>query len=301
MKTSIFKTGESSAFAKASRKMSKVLSLGAGALSVVYNLFICFYFESDLLVCLFSSFIPVMFFISFLFSYAKITNRRLYEIIFGVFIITSFILLYVAYSFSFNSEYVILMLAIFSITLVALPTTKQLLIYFGLIFIPLEVILFLSDTSVGFTLLISLSFGAVFILSYEISKRKSKLNYQSNQNAKILKTLVNNTNDSIFLVDFYTSEIRDANENTKEIFGLEDANEFFSKKYHKLFTEDGFIDARKNKIASKIDDEGYYQTDAMFRRKDGTNFLGRLHLSPLEAIGKKYYLLQIKNIAIRKL
>lgn len=78
------------------------------------------------------------------------------------------------------------MLAIFSITLFALPTTQQLLIYFGLIFVPLEIALFLSDTSVGFSLLITLSFGSVFILSYEIAKRKNKLNYRSTQNAKNL-------------------------------------------------------------------------------------------------------------------
>lgn len=301
MKTSIFKTGESSSFAKTSRKMFKTLSLGAGALAVVYSLFILYYFTAETSIRLLSLVMPVMYLASFLFSFTKITNKKLYEIIFGVFIITSLALLYVAYCLSFNSEYIILMLAIFGVILVALPTTKQLLIYFGLIFIPLEVALFLSETSVGFALLVSLSFGAIFILSYVISKQKNALNYHSSQNAKILKTLVNNTNDSIFLVDFFTNEIKDINENTKEIFGLEDTDEFLSKHYYELFTEKGFIDARRDKITQKISDDGYYQTDAMFRRKDGSNFLGRLHLSPFEALNKKYYLLQIKNIAVRKL
>ena len=281
--------------------MSKFLSLGAGALAVVYSLFIHYYFITDTLIRLLSIMLPLLYIVSFGFSYTKITNRKLYEIIFGVFAITSFVLLYVAYRLSFNSDYVILMLAIFSIILIAIPTTKQLLIYFGLIFIPLEVALFMLEMSVGFTLLISLSFGAVFILSYMVSKQKNGLSYRSSQNAKILKMLVNNTNDSMFLVDFFSNEIQDANENTKEIFGLDNADEFFSKSYYDLFTEEGFIEARRKKIAQKIDEEGYYQTDAMFRRKDGSNFLGRLHLSPFEALNKKYYLLQIKNIAVRKL
>ncbi len=281
--------------------MSKFLSLGAGALAIVYTLFIHYYFEADSLVRLLSMMLPILFFISFLFSFSKMTNKKLYHIIFGVFIATSLIILYGAYSLAFESDYIILMLAIFSVILVALPTTNQLLIYFGLIFIPLEVALFLSEAAVGFTLLISLSFGAVFTLSYIVSRNKNSLSYRSSQNAKILKTLVNNTNDSMFLVDFFSNEIQDANENTKDIFGLDETDEFLSKSYYQLFTEQGFIDSRRDKITQKINDDGYYQTDAMFRRRDGSNFLGRLHLSPFEALNKKYYLLQIKNIAVRKL
>ncbi len=221
--------------------------------------------------------------------------------IFGVFVITSIVLLIVAYTLSFNSEYIILMLAIFSVILVAIPTTKQLLIYFILIFIPLEIALNLADIQLGFSVLISISFGSVFILSYMISRQKSKLSYQSNQNAKILKTLVNKTNDSIFLVDLLSEKIEDANENTKGIFGIEEVDEFVSMEFKRLFSNVNFIESRIEKIAEKIEEDGYYQTDAMFKRKDGTNFLGRLHLSIFEAVDKEYYLLQIKNIAIRKI
>ena len=277
------------------------MSVGAGVLAVVHFLFIHYYFKASTLLSILSLVLPAMFFISFLFSFTQLTNKKLYEIIFGVFITTSLIMLYIAYSLSFNSEYIILMLAVFGVILVAIPTTKQLLMYFVLILLSLEVALFLSEISVGFTLLVSLSFGAIFTLTYMISMQKNALSYHSTQNAKILKTLVNNTTDSMFLVDFFSNEIQDANENTKDIFGLENADEFFSKSYYQLFTEEGFIEARRKKIAEKMDEEGYYQTDAMFRRKDGSNFLGRLHLSPFEALNKKYYLLQIKNIAVRKL
>jgi PAS domain S-box-containing protein len=301
MRSSIFISGNKSSFAKNSRSMSKTLSLGAGALAIVYSFFIHYYFKADATIRLLSLILPVLYIVSFGCSFSKITNKKLYEIIFGVFVITSLILLYTAYCMSFNSEYIILMLAIFGVILVALPTTKQLLIYFGVTFIPLEVALFLSETSIGFTLLISLSFGAIFVLSYIISKQKNALSYRSSQNAKVLKTLINNTNDAIFLVDFYTNEIQDTNENTKDIFGLNDTEEFFTKHYYELFTEKGFIDAKRDKITQKMADDGYYQTDAMFRRKNGSNFLGRLHLSSFEALNKKYYLLQIKNIAVRKL
>jgi PAS domain S-box-containing protein len=301
MKSSIFKTGDTSSFAKSSRSMSKFLSVGAGTLAIVHFLFIYFYFQSSTIISTLSLFLPVLFLASFLCSFTKLSNKKLYEIILGVFISVSLVMLYIAYLFNFNSEYIILMLAVFGVILVAIPTTKQLLIYFLLVFLSLEVFLFLSDISIGFTLLVSLSFGAVFTLTCMISAQKKGLSYHSTQNAKILKTLVNNTNDSMFLVDFFSNEIQDYNQKTNEIFGLINADDFLAKQYSHLFTEEGFIEARRKKINEKMEEEGYYQTDAMFRRKDGTNFLGRLHLSPFEALDKKYYLLQIKNIAVRKL
>jgi PAS domain S-box-containing protein len=301
MNLSIFKTGKTSHFSKTSRKMYRILALGSGGLAVIYFLFVHYYFTTDLFLNGLAILLPFLFIISFLISYTKANNKALYKSILGVYVTTSLVILYIAYCLSFNSEHVILMLSIFSVILVALPTTRQLLLYFGLIFIPLEIALFLSEISIEFSLLITLSFGFVFILTYVISTQKHALNYRSSQNAKVLKTMVNNTKDSIFLIDFFSKEIKDANENTKIIFGLEDTKEFLSKKYFNLFTEQGFIDSKQDKIEQKIRDIGYYETDAMFRRKDGSNFLGRLHLSPFEALNKKYYLLQIKNIAVRKL
>lgn len=301
MATSIFKTGRSSSFSKRSRKMSKLLTLGAGALAVVFCLFMFYYFNASDLVKQISLGTPFLYLTCFALAFSKISNRQLYQFIFAVFILTSFVLLFVAYNLAFNSEYMILMLAIYSVMLVALPTTKQLLIFFVASFLPLELALNMADNSVGFSVLISISFGAVFILSYMISKQKNLLSYQSNQNAKILKTLVNNTSDSIFLVDYYTGKVEDANENTKEIFGLNEVEDFVKMDFKKLFSNVNFIDSRIDKIGDKIKEEGFYQADAMFKRKDGTNFLGRLHLSKFEAVDREYYLLQIKNIAIRKL
>ncbi len=301
-KTSIFTSGDKSSFAKTSRKMAKVLALGAGTLAVVYSLFVFHYFKStDSVIRSLSVILPCLYLISFLFSFSKVNNRQLYQIIFYVFIISSLSLLYDAYQFSFNSDYIILMMAIFSIILFALPTTKQLLIFFGITFIPLEVALFMSEVKIGFTLLISLSFGAVFLLSYVISLQKKMLNYHSSQNAKILKSLVNNTIDAIFLVDYHTKEIWDANKNTQEIFGLNKINEIFSTHYYQLFDDENFIPSRLEKINKEIERTGYYQTDVMFKRKDGSRFLGRIHLSPFEALNKNYYLIQIKNSALRKI
>lgn len=111
--------------------------------------------------------------------------------------------------------------------------------------------------------------------------------------------MVNNTKDVILLVDVVSNQIQDANDNTKESFGLKDTDEFLAKDYRELFKEVGFIDSRKEKIAQKISDDSYYQSDAMFKRKDGSSFLGRLHLSPFEAVDKKFYLLQIKNVMLK--
>ncbi len=301
MTSSIFKTGKTSSFAKVSRQMARILSLGSGALAVMFCLFIFYFFtQSTLFVKIISLLFPVIYLISFLLSYTKITNKMLYNTIFGIFLFTSLTFLYIAYLFNFDSKYIILMMAIFNVILFALPTTKQLLYYFVITFVSLEIILFMSKIPIGVTLLISLSFGVVFLLSYVISVQKKMLNFRSTQNAKILKTLVNNTKDVILLVDYFSKEISDANENSKELFALTDVDELISKQYYKIFADESFISSRTSKIEKEIAKNGYFQTDVMFKRIDGSQFLGRLHLSPFEALNKKYYLVQVKNTVLRK-
>ncbi len=150
----IFKSGDKSSFAKKSRSMAKILALGATSLAFVFSLFVFFYFSPNLFIRILSAFLPVTYLFTYLLSFTKINNKKLYEIIFLVFIFSSLSILYIAYQFSFNSEYIILMLVIYNIILIALPTPKQVLIYFIVTFIPLAIVLLFSNISVGFYLLI---------------------------------------------------------------------------------------------------------------------------------------------------
>ncbi len=152
-----------------------------------------------------------------------------------------------------------------------------------------------SDISIGLTSLITISFGYVFLLSYVISQQKQKLTIQSTQNGEILKALVNNTNDSIFLVDYFSNEIKDANEKTKDFFGLEDLNDIISKKYYELFLDENFIPSNRNEITQQIGQFGHYETEVSFKKKDGTQFSGYMLLSPFKAQRNNYYLIQIKS------
>lgn len=296
MNLNIFNSGDKSSFAKKSRSMAKVLALGAGSLAIVFNLFIFFYFPSNAFIKGLSLVLPIIYLVEYLLSFSKITNQQLYKIIFYVFIFTSYVLLYIAYQFSFNSEFIIIMLVIYNIILIALPTPKQVLTYFGLVFIPLEITLLFSTISLGFALLITVSFGYVFALSYVISLQKKGLNKRSHQNAEILKALVNNSKDAIFLVDYFSKEIWDANEKSKEIFGLTDINEILSKKYYSLFLDEEFINLNRNEITQQLAQIGYYQANVLFKRNDKTEFLGNFMISPFKAAKNNYYLIQINPV-----
>lgn len=298
MNLNIFNSGDKSSFAKKSRSMAKVLALGAGSLAIVFSLFICFYFTSSNVIKGLSIFLPFIYFSEYLLSFSKITNQQLYKIIFYVFIFTSYVLLYIAYQFSFNSEFIIIMLVIYNIILIALPTPKQVLVYFGIVFIPLEITLLFSDISIGFALLITLSFGYVFALSYVISLQKKGLNKRSHQNEEILKALVNNSKDAIFLVDFFSKEIWDANEKSKEIFGLTDINEILNKKYYTLFFDEEFINQNRNEITQHLAQVGFFQANVLFKRHDKTEFLGNFMISPFKAAKNNYYLIQINPVSI---
>ncbi len=296
MEISIFKKSEKSSFAKKSRSMARILALGACSLALSFCLFMVFYFPSSELTRILSIFLPITYLIIYFVGFSKISNKLLYRIIFFNFILTSLVLLFIAYQFSFNSEYMILMLVVYNIILVALPTPKQVFTFFGIIFTLLLITLLFSDISIGFSLLITVSFGYVFALSYLISKQKKSLNQRNHQNTEILKALVNNTNDSIFLVDYFSNEIKDANERTKKVFGLEDVNELLSEKYYQLFADEEFIPSNRNEIVQAITQYGFFQKEALFKRKDGSQFLGYLHLSPFKAVRNNYYLIQIKDV-----
>lgn len=293
MNLNIFNSGDKSSFAKKSRNMAKVLALLAGSLAIVFNLFICFYFTSNRLIIGLSVFLPFLYLVAYLLSYTKFTNQQLYKIIFYIFIFTSYVLLFIAHQFLFNSEFIIIMLVIYNIILIALPTPKQVFTYFGVVFIPLEIVLLFSDISLGFALLITVSFGYMFALSYVISLQKKSLNKRSHQNEEILKALVNNTKDAIFLVDYFSKEIWDANEKSKEIFGLTDINEILSKKYYTLFLDEEFINLNRNEISQQITQMGHYQADILFKKIDQTAFLGNIMISPFKAAKNNYYLIQI--------
>lgn len=295
MGTSIFTTGNKSSFAKRSRKMARMVSLGAGSLAIVFCLFIFFYFESDEFVRNLSCVLPIIYLGSILMSFTKLTNRTLYNIIFYIYIFSSLVILFIAYQLSFDVAFVVLMLTVYNIILFAIPKPNQILIYFGVIFIPLVFATLFSDIPIGLTILITVSFGYVFLLSYVISQQKQKLNLRSIQNAEILKALVNNTNDSIFLVDFFSKEIKDANEKTKDFFGLDDVNEILSKTYYQLFADEDFIPSNRNEITQDINQFGHYQTEVLFKKKDGSQFSGHLLLSPFKALRNNYYLIQIKK------
>jgi len=275
--------------------MARMVSIGAGSLAIVFCLFIFFYFESNEFVKSLSLALPLIYSAPIIISFTNVTNKTLYNIIFYIYIFSSWVILVIAYQLSFNVAFVVLMLTVYNIVLFAIPKPKQILIYFGVIFIPLVLTTLSSDISVGLTILITISFGYVFLMSYVISQQKQKLNLRSTQNAEILKALVNNTNDSILLVDYFSKEIKDANEKTIDYFGLNDVNDVLSKKYYELFLDENFIASNKNEITQKIREFGHFQTEVLFKKKDGTQFSGQMLLSPFKAVRNNYYLIQIKK------
>ncbi|NQX97182.1 MAG: PAS domain S-box protein [Flavobacteriales bacterium] len=301
MGVSIFKSGDKSSFGKQSRRMAQLLAIGAASLSITHCLFIFFYFSSNAIVKGISLVFPLAYFTALiLVSFTKISNKKFYEIIVVIFIATSLGLLYISYQFSFNSEYVIIMLMIYTIMLVSIPTPKQVLAYFGIIFTSLLITLLFSEISLGFSLLVIASFGYVFVLCYVVSKQKKNLNYKSHQNSEILKALIGNTNDSIFLIDFFSKEIWDANEKTKELFGLNNLKEVLNKKYYELFSDEDYMPSNRSEITQQISEYGYYQAEALFKKKNGEEFWGSILLSPFQAVKNNYYLIQIKNIDSKK-
>ena len=280
--------------------MAKFLAIGAGSLAIVFSLFIWLYFSSSISIRAISIFLPITYIAVYLLSFTKRTNQQLYKIIFYNFILTSYCLLYIAYQFDFNSEYVIIMLVIYNITLIALPTPKQVLLYFGLVFIPLEVLLLFSSISIGFALLITVFFGYAFALSYFISLQKKKLNKRSHQNGEILKTLANNTKGAIFLVDYFSKEIWDANEKSKDIFGLKDIGELLNKQYYTLFSDENFTRLNKNEISQQISAFGHFLSEVLLKKMDGSEFMGDVMISPFKAAKNNYYLIQIHTLTTKK-
>lgn len=300
MALNIFQTNNnSSGFATKSKKMARMGAIGAFFISFTYASFTCL-FTDDTANLLMAFSLPAACIVFYAISYLKISSKSIYNLLLYLLIVSACFTIFIGYQLDFEGNYSLLMMVILNLMLFTIPTNKKLAVYFGVVFSFLIVCLLLSTKSSSFIGLIVALFLFSFILSFILTLQRRNLIRTIDSNASILKSIANTTNDAFLLVDYFSKEIKDANERTSQIFALNNAKDIIKTNYQTLFADDHYIPQHRTEIKQQITDYGYFSDEIQFKNKSGEIFWGHLTLSPFNAAKNNYYLLQIRNIDAKK-
>lgn len=299
MSINIFRSHSKSSFAQSGKKMARKGTIGAFLLTTVYAS-ITSIFANELVFVLLAFSLPLICIIFFGLTYSSIKNEIVYKLLNYFLGFSSWIILFIGYRINFQLEYVVVMMTVFILILQVIPTPKK-LIYYGAMVLPgFLIFLILSDVSLQFSAIIIFLFLFSFVLSYIVTSQRRELLRNLNNNSGILKALINNTNDAFMLVDHLSKEIKDVNQRTLRLFKVPKNESVFDDKLEGLFYDEDYINKNRNELRLKIKEKGYFDDEVLFKTHDGGKFWGHLFLSPFSSSKNNYYLLQIKDIDVRK-
>lgn len=300
MSLDIFQSNnKGSGFGSKSKKMARMGAVGAFFITMAYGCFTCM-FTTGTIELLLAFSLPLACAVFYAITFTSVESKTIYLILLYFLIVSSSFTIYIGYRLGFESNYTILMVVILNLTLFIIPTIKKLSLYFGVVLTFLITFLALSNKSWDFNLLVVGLFLFSFILSYVITMQRRNLIRIIESNTSILKSMANTTNDAFLLVDYFSKEIKDANERTSIVFNLTSTKDLINTNYQMLFADDGYTKDNRTNIKQQITDYGYFTDEVKFKTKDGVIFWGHLSLSPFNAAKNNYYLLQIRNIDARK-
>lgn len=299
MNTSIFKTGNKSDFAEKSKRMARKGTIGAFMLTIVYGFFTSLFTTNGLYLTMAFS-LPAICVVFFVLTFSKLKNELIYKLMSYFLIVSCWMMLFIAYHIDFQREYTIVMMTIFILIFQVVPTPKKLILFGSFVFVALVISLLLSNEPFQFIGLISFLFLFSFALSYIVTLQRRDLIRNVNSNSSIMKSLINNTKDAILLVDFFSKEVIDVNERTSKVFDILSSDEFINSNYYTLFADEQYVNKNRVEIKQQINEHGFFNDEILFKTPKGNAFWGHLFLSPFNAEKNNYYILQIRNIDVKK-
>jgi len=299
MALNIFKITGKNSFAEKSKGMARKGTIGAFLLTTVYAIITSFYTTSGIHILLAFS-LPVICVVFFGLTFSKLKNQSIYKLLSIFLIISTWIIVFIGHQIDFNKEYSIVMMTIFILIFQVVPTPKKLITYGSFAFLGLAVALIFSHQTISFIGLILFLFLFSFTLSYIVTLQRRDLIRVVNNNSSILKSLINNTNDAFLLIDYFSKEIKDVNERALEVFKATNYDLLVNEDYKKIFADEDYMNINRSKIKLQISKDGFYDDEILFKTYNGNHFWGHIFLSPFSAAKSNYYLLQVKDIDVKK-
>ena len=299
MSVNIFRSHSKHSFSESGKAMARKGTIGAFLLTTVYAL-ITSVFTDNVEFILLAFSLPSICVLFFALTFSKIKNELIYQLLNYFLIFSSWVTLFIAYKINFQTEYVVVMMALFILIFQVIPTAKKLLYYASFVFPVFLIFVLLSDVSLQFSLIILFLFLFSFVLSYILTLQRRDLLRKLNSNSSILKALINNTNDAFMLVDHLSKEIKDVNQKTLKLFKVAKTESVFKDNFNDIFYDENYINNNRNELRNRISENGYYDDEVLFKTHDGGQFWGHLFLSPFTTAKNNYYLLQIKDIDVKK-
>lgn len=299
MSVNIFRSDTKHNFAKSGKTMARKSTIGAFLLTTVYAIITTMY--TDLTNIRFLAFsLPVICIVFFGLTYSKLKNELIYKLLNYFLISSSWIILFIAYEIHFKLEYVVVMMTVFILIFQVIPTPKKLIYYGASVFPVFMLFIVLSDVTIQLSSIILFLFVFSFVLSYIVTMQRKGLLRNLNSNSSILKSLINNTNDGFILVDYLSKEIKDVNRRTLDLFKIPKGESVFDNKLDDLFKDENYIKTIRSELRQQLSDKGFYSDEVLFKTYNGDTFWGHLFLSAFATSKSNYYLLQIKDIDVKK-
>jgi PAS domain S-box-containing protein len=299
MSVNIFRSHSKSSFAESGKIMARKSTAGAFLLTTVYAVITSLLIDN--LFYVISAFtLPFLSVVFFILTYSKLKNELLYKLLSYFLVFSSWVILLIAYQINFQKEYVIVMMTVFILILQVIPTPKKLIYYGVSVFPVLLLVLILSNSSIQFSSIILFLFLFSFVLSYILAVQRRFLLRNLSSNSSILKALINNTNDAFLIVNHLSKKIKDVNQRTLKLFKVPMNESVFDNDFKDLFVDENYLETNRSLISQQLSGQGYYEDEVLFKTHQNGSFWGNLFLSPFNTSKNNYYLLQVKDIDIRK-
>lgn len=298
----IFSLEETSSFHRKAKQMGVMAAVGGALLALAYALLNYFFFKPLNAIDMFLLFSnPVIYLALIPYSIQAQKSSTVFNIIFAFCTFSFWTGLIFAIRQNFDLYYMLTFISVINMMLFVMASRKALRLYTLLTLVPgIVVLMFSSIESIYlWTYLTLLAF--VYSISYTITHQRNTLFKKTISNENILKSLLQSAIDAIFLVDYYSKKILDANKKAATMFQYNSTEELINKDYtDALFANYNEVAANRIDMLKQIEINGYYETETKFHTRSGDLFWGHLIITPFHAEKENFYLLQVRNIDERK-
>ncbi len=230
--------------------------------------------------------------------YSRWIRQHLITIVHLFFHIVTLYTLQICYENNFRIEHFFPFITIISVVGMSHLNLKILFRYLiGTFLLSGMTILFCETDLPKYIILGSISMISTFV--YFAMKSKFNIEEELILRENFMKSIFDESPDSIFLMDVENDAIESYNHRAIELFKLKGNSELIGKRVSSL-NKVPFSDDEQKEIKQIIAEKGSFSREIIFRTHEGQEFWGELSLIETQLKQKDYYIVRISDISARK-
>ncbi len=252
-------------------------------------------FENQIITLLIASFGFLLYVSSF---FSKFFRNNIITLVHILFYAITIHTLQISYQYDFKLVHFFPYLTMVTMVSMSHINSKLLSIFLIISFCLTTLLILLSNSEVAKLSLITLQLIASSVI-YIVMISKFSVEEELILRENFMKSIFDESPDSIFLVDVKNDAIESYNQRSIEVFGLMDSNQMIGKQVSSL-NKIPFNEADQQEIKTIIAKSGSFSREIIFVTRKGTEFWGELSLIETKLKQKDYYIVRISDISERK-